>query len=341
MRSAPVSGPASAATKCSRTPATAAGLRSCTSSAGPNHSGSPNWTPPPPGRSGSWPRTDACAHGLQRPPLRRARSSTCAAAGSAHSIPASTNARGPRRSRVMSRRPAARPSRRRHDRCPGPAPVRRTARSPHQRRDGRTAQRVAPRQSRRFAHCPHCALRGADEGAASISAPRFRAPGSRRARATRSPPATLMRGSENTVIVASPPKGTSGATTSLPSWAETVASTVALRPSSVAVPRRVRRPSEEATGVTEVRNGAAARRSDSVDDGAAGEAVALLDQAGVVQGEQSVLEQLGRGPQRPDVRRPGQACRAAWPAARGSWPSAPRPSRRGARAARWRGTRRP
>src|SRR6202012_4834172 len=75
---------------------------------------------------------------------------------------------------------------------------------------------------------------------------------------------TLIRGSENTVTVARPPKGTSGATTSLPSCAETVASTVALSPRKVAVPRRVRRPPEDATGVTDCRNGAAARRSDSL-----------------------------------------------------------------------------
>ena len=59
---------------------------------------------------------------------------------------------------------------------------------------------------------------------------------------------TLMPGSENTVMVANPPNGTSGATTSLPFCAETVASTVALSPRKVAVPRSVRRPPAEAMG---------------------------------------------------------------------------------------------
>ena len=192
------------------------------------------------GRSGSWPRTDACAHGLQRAAAAtRAQLDLCRA-GSAHAIPASTN---PRPAAIAGDVPAAsRPTAtEKTDRCPGPAPVRRTARSPHQRRRRPHRQRVAPRQSRRFAHTPLCPrtptkaqLLSQHGGSAHL-----KPPGTGEALT----PWTWTCGSENTVIVARPPNGTSGATTSLPSWAETVASTVALRPNSVAVPRRVSRPS--------------------------------------------------------------------------------------------------
>ena len=53
------------------------------------------------------------------------------------------------------------------------------------------------------------------------------------------------------MIVASPPSGTSGTTTSAPSRAPTVASTDALSPNSDAVPRTVSVPSPDATGVTD------------------------------------------------------------------------------------------
>ena len=133
-------------------------------------------------------------------------------------------------------------------------------RTAHRRRPHRSARRAASISAPRslLPLCPR--TRRGRSFYLSVAVPRTAKPPGTGAALT---PCTLMRGSENTVIVARPPKGTSGATTSLPSCAETVASTVALRPSRVAVPRRVRRPSEEATGVSEVRNGAAARRSDS------------------------------------------------------------------------------
>ena len=263
----------------------------------------------------------------------------CGAGPPTRSRPARTGV--PRRSRATSRRPAGRPPRRRRDRCPGPAPVRRTARSPHQRR-----RWLAPRNASRRVNLGASLTRPivparADEGAASISAPRFRGtlkpPGTGEALT----PWTAMRGSENTVIVASPPNGTSGATTSLPSWAETVASTVALRPSRVAVPRRVRRPSEEATGVTELRNGAAARRSDSATTALPLRRLPCLTRLASCRVSSPSWNSWAEARSDPTSSGLVKACRAAWPAARGSWPSAPRPSRRGARAARWRGTRRP
>ncbi len=75
---------------------------------------------------------------------------------------------------------------------------------------------------------------------------------------------TVIRGSENTVTVARPPKGRSGATTSLPSVAATVASTEAVTPRTVAVPRSVRPSVPLATGCTLSRIGSEARRSASV-----------------------------------------------------------------------------